>query len=88
MSGIPKQLVDLDPDAPHVVVEFAALTGESHESLEALDANWLATVKSALVTGTIRQVDLVANNRRFRIGARPQRKFWRRGQPWLARLVS
>jgi len=87
-SGIPKQLADLDPDGPHVVVEFAALTGESHESLEALDANWFACLKSALVTGNIREVDLVANNRRFRIGARPQRKFWRRSQPWLARLGS
>ena len=88
MSGIPKQLVDLDPDAPHVVVEFAALTGESHESLEALDANWFGCLKSALETGNIREVDFVANNRRFTIGARPQRKFWRRSRPWLARLGS
>jgi hypothetical protein len=85
---MPKQLVDLDPDAPHVVVEFAALTGESHESLEALDANWFACLKSALETGNIREVDFVANNRRFTIGARPQRKFWRRSRPWLARLGS
>jgi hypothetical protein len=87
-SRIPEQLADLDADASHVVVEFAALTGEPHESLEALDANWLATVKSALVNGNIREVDVLANNRRFRIGARPQRKFWRRSQPWLARLGS
>jgi hypothetical protein len=87
-SGVPKQLEHLDFDAPHVVVEFAALTGESHESLEALDANWFAGVKSALVTGDIHKVDLVANDRRFRIGARPQWKFWRRRQPWLARLGS
>ena len=73
---------------PHVVVEFAALTGEPHESLEALDANWFATVKSALAAGDIREVDLVANDRRFRIGARPQWKFWRRRHPWLARLGS
>ena len=87
-SGVPKQLAHLDSDAPHVVVEFAALTGESHESLEALDANWFASVKSALVTRDILEVDLVANDRRFRIGAHPQWKFWRRRQPWLARLGS
>ena len=86
--GVPKQLAHLDSGAPHVVVEFAALTGESHESLEALDANWFASVKAALVTGDIHEVDLVANDRRFRIGARPQWKFWRRRQPWLARLGS
>ena len=86
--GVPKQLAHLDSDASHVVVEFAALTGEPHESLEALDANWFAAVKSALVAGDILDLDLVANDRRFRIGARPQWKFWRRRQPWLARLGS
>jgi len=87
-SGVPKQLAHLISDAPHVVVEFAALTGEPHESLEALDANWFAPMKSALAAGDIYEVDLVANDRRFRIGARPQWKFWRRRHPWLARLGS
>ena len=86
--GVPTQWAHLDSDAAHVVVEFAALTGEPHESLEALDANWFAAVKSALVAGDILDLDLVANDRRFRIGARPQWKFWRRRQPWLARLGS
>lgn len=84
----PKQFGDIDSTAAHVAVEFAALTGAPHESLEALDANWFAPAKSALVTGDLRQVDLVANDRHFRIGARPQRKFWRRRQPWLASLGS
>ena len=86
--GVPTQWAHLDSDAAHVVVEFAALTGEPHESLEALDANWFAAVKSALVAGDILDLELVANDRRFRIGARPQWKFWRRRHPWLARLGS
>ena len=87
-SGIPKQLADLRSAAPHVVIEFAALTGEPHESLAALDANWLPSVKSALLAGDLREFDLVANDRRFRIGARAPWKFWRRRRPWLARLGS
>ena len=84
----PEQWAHLDAAAPHVVVEFAALTGEPRESLEALDATWFASVKSALASGSIREFDLVANDRRFRIGARPQWKFWHRRQHWLARLAS
>jgi hypothetical protein len=86
--GAPAQWAHIDSDAPHVVVEFAALTGGPHESLEALDTHWFAPVKSALVTGGIREVDLVANDRRFRIGPRPQWKFWRRRRPWLASFAS
>jgi hypothetical protein len=88
VGGIPRQLADLRSAAPHVVIESAALTGEPHESLEALDANWLAPVKTALIEGDLREFDLVANDRRFRIGVRAQWKFWRRRHPWLARLGS
>ena len=87
-KDFPNRLADLRPDAPQVVIEFAALTGEPHETLEALDANWLSPVKSALIAGGIREFELVANDRCFRIGARAQWKFWRRRRPWLARLGS
>jgi hypothetical protein len=70
------------------VVEFAPLTGASHESLEALDLNWFAPAKSALVTGDIQELDLIANDRCFRIRARGHWKFWRRRRPWLASLAS
>jgi hypothetical protein len=84
--GVPKQFAQIESVAPHVVVEFAALTGGPHESLEALDANWFAPARSALVTGDIRELDLVANDRRFRIATRPHWKFWRRRRAWLASL--
>jgi hypothetical protein len=76
----------IDTRAPHVVVEFAALTGGSHESLEALDANWFAPIKTALMAGELRELEVVANDRRFRIGARSHYRIWRRRHPWLARL--
>lgn len=82
----PKHLAEIDPGAARVVVEFAPLTGAPHESLGALDANWFAPAKSALVTGGIEELDLVANDRRFRIRSRAHWKFWRRRRPWLASL--
>jgi len=85
---VPGHWTQLDTSAPHVVMEFAALTGGPHESLAALDASWFAPAKSALVAGDIRELDLVVNDRHFRIGARPQWKFWRRRRPWLASLTS
>lgn len=84
--GAPKQFAHIDAVAAHVVVEFAALTGGPQESLDALDANWFGPAKAALVTGDIGELDLVANDRRFQIGARPQWKFWRRRRSWLASL--
>jgi hypothetical protein len=84
--GAPVHLAEIDAGEAQVVVEFATLTGAAHESLETLDSNWFAPAKSALVTGDIRELDLVMNDRRFRIGARPQWKFWRRRRPWLSSL--
>jgi hypothetical protein len=86
--GVPKQWTQLDRSAPHVVMEFAALTGGPHESLEALDANWFAPAKAALKSGQLREFDLLANDRRFSTGARPDWRIWRRRHPWLTRLGS
>jgi len=86
--GVPNRFEHANASAAQVVVEFAVLTGGPHESLKTLDANWFAPAKAGLTNGEIREVDVVANDRRFRIGARPQWKFWRRRQHWLARLGS
>ena len=86
--GVPKEFSQIDSDATHVVMEFATLTGAPPESLAALDAHWLATVKAALAAGDIHELELVANDRLFRTGARPQWKFWRRHRHWLASLTS
>jgi hypothetical protein len=86
-AGAPKQLAHIQSDAPHVVVEFAALTGEPHESLETLDTNWFAPAKSALLTGELRELELVANDRRFRIGTRAHWRVWRRRRTWLAQFA-
>jgi len=82
----PGHWAQIDMQVPHVVVEFAALTGGSHETLEALDTNWFAPVRTALMNGNLREFAVIANDRRFRIGARSRHRFWRRHRPWLARL--
>jgi len=88
VRSAPMKLADIDAGEAPVVVEFATLTGASHENLASLDSNWFAPAKSRLATGEIRQLDLIANDRRFRIDARPQWKFWRRRRPWLASFAS
>jgi len=82
----PGHWAQLDESTTHVVVEFASLTGRRDETLEALDANWFRPARIALELGKLRELEVVANDRHFRIGARPQWKFWRRRRPWLASL--
>jgi len=84
----PMHMQDVSATDGDVVVEFAALTGAPHESLPALDANWFAPARSALASGDLEWLELVANDRCFRIRARQQWKFWRRNRHWLASLGS
>jgi len=84
----PVRMEDVEATPWDIVVEFAPLTGAPHESLQALDATWFASAKSALAAGDIRWLDVVANDRRFRIRARSHWRFWRRSQHWLASLAS
>jgi len=83
---VPKEWAQIDSTTPHVVIEFAALSGGLHESLEALDANWIAPARAALIAGLLPELELLANDRRFRIGARSHWRIWRSRRPWLAYL--
>lgn len=84
--AVPKDWAQVDSSTPHVVLEFAALTGEPHESLEALNANWCAPAQAALIAGQLPEVELLANDLLFRVGARSHWKFWRSRRSWLAQL--
>jgi hypothetical protein len=84
--GAPREWAQIDTAASQVVIEFAALTGAPDESLTVLDANWFAPARAALISGRLPELELLANDCRFRIGARAHWKFWRARQPWLARL--
>jgi hypothetical protein len=84
--GVPSRWGQIDTDAPHVVLEFASLTGGPHESLQALDANWFAPAKSALMSGELRELDILANDLHFAVGTRARWRFWRRRKKWLTQL--
>jgi hypothetical protein len=84
--GVPDGLSRVAADADHVVAEFAALTGGPHERLTAIEESWFAPAREALVAGALHELELVANDRVFRISPRARWRFWRRPAPWLTRL--
>jgi hypothetical protein len=69
------------------VVELAPMSGPKGESLAALDSNWFGPAREALNQGGLSGVDLIANDRWFRIAARPGWRIWRRRSSWLDQLA-
>lgn len=91
MSGAPPAAApagfDAMPELPdRLIVELTPMNGATDESLSALDVNWFAPARAALSNGTLPALDIVANDRCFRIVARSGWRFWRRRISWLARL--
>lgn len=83
----PASFAALQPGVDRWVVELAPMTGRKDESLAGLESNWFAPVREALNKGELTTVDLIANDRWFRIAARPGWRLWRRHSPWLTQLV-
>ncbi len=73
--------------APHVVVEFAPLTGPAQQSLAALDSNWFAPARAALADGSLSLLEIIANDRHFAVTPRAQWRFWRPRRAWLDSLA-
>ncbi len=87
LRGVPESLEELDGGAQHVVAEFAALTGHPRESLPALDAHWFAAARQMLGSGALSSLDIIANDRQFRITPHAGWRFWRRQRGWLESLA-
>jgi hypothetical protein len=68
------------------VVELTPMIGGPKDGLLRLAKHWFAPLRSALTAGTLDSFDLVANDVRFRVGARPAWRIWRRRASWLAVL--
>lgn len=83
----PPRFVDVDTSLAHVVAEFAVVTGHPHESLMELDPNWFAAARHALADGALSQLEIVANDRCFRLTPRARWKFWRARRGWLENLA-
>ena len=86
VNSPPVSLGELAGSDGHDVIEFAPMSGRKDESLGALEATWFAPAREALRRGEIDSVDLVANDRRFRIAGRSGWRWWRRRTSWLAQL--
>jgi hypothetical protein len=54
------------------------MSGDAQESLAVLDDNWFVPARTALARGMFRRLDVVANDRCFRIAGRAGWRFWRR----------
>jgi hypothetical protein len=76
----------LSPDAGDTVVELMPMSGTQDEALANLDARWFAPARAALASGELDLVELLANDRYWRIARGAGRRFWRRGHNWLASL--
>jgi hypothetical protein len=87
VSSAPQSFAALDAGDNRCVVEFAPMSGAKNESLTELDAHWFAPAREALSSGEIDTVDLVANDRWFRIAKYPRWRLWRRRTSWLAQLA-
>lgn len=70
-------------NAAHVVAEFAPMSGAPDETLPRIDAHWLAPARAALSRGELHLLEIVANDRCFRIRARPAWRVWRRPRRWF-----
>ena len=81
----PERFSGLDPTPEHHIVELAAMSGP-RESLERIEAHWFGPARAALSDGTLVALDIVANDRWFRIGARPGWRWWRKRRNWFASL--
>lgn len=83
----PRSFSALDASRSHVVVELSPMSGPRHEALAELDAHWFAPAREALGGGDVSSVDVIANDRRFRIAASSGWRIWRRRTSWLTRLT-
>ena len=83
----PDDFSRLESAIDHHVVEFAAMTGASRESLAMLDSGWFAAARHALASGDLSELVLVANDRCFRLGRRSHWRLWRRRRGWLENLA-
>ena len=87
LRGAPKALAQVEGVRAHVVAEFAALTGDPQEALAELDEHWFAAARHALDQGSLSLLEIVVNDRCFRITPSARLRFWRRRRGWLETLA-
>jgi hypothetical protein len=87
LSPAPASIAALDTREDRCIVELTPMSGSKTESLAELDAHWFAPARDALRRGDLTTVDVIANDRWFRITARSGWRFWRKRSSWLQQLA-
>ena len=85
--GLPTSLDQFVGTRPHVIVEFAPLTGEPQEALTALDDSWFRAAQQLLERGALSALEIIANDVLFRVTPHARMRFWRRSRGWLENLA-
>jgi len=88
IRSAPASFDALPGEADVAIVELMPMSGTSEESLSKLESRWFAPVRAALARGVLDRVDLLANDRHWRIDRGHGWKFWLRRQGWLAALKA
>lgn len=84
----PVSFESLPDDVDDAIVELMPMSGPADEALAKLETRWFAPLRAALARGAVAHVDLLANDRHWRIERGGRWKFWRRRQGWLAGLKA
>ncbi len=75
----------IGPDSGHHIVELSPMSAP-RESLLDVESRWFAPARIALSEGKLASLDIVANDRWFRIGARAGWRWWRGKRGWFESL--
>lgn len=84
----PAAFDELPADVDDAIVELMPMSGRADESLAQLETRWFAPLREALAHGTLDRLELVANDRYWRVDRGGHWKFWRRRQGWLASVKA
>src|SRR5262245_27496978 len=83
----PRSFAQLEGIGRHAIVELAVLTGDAQEGLAEVDSHWFDPARQALARGEFPLLEIVANDRCFRITPRSRLRFWRAKRGWLENLA-
>jgi len=86
LKPVPTALAAIAPDVGHAVVELTPMSGATRPGLASLEADWFAPLRAALNRGEWSVVELVANDRCFRLTPSSHWRIWRPRRHWLATL--
>ena len=87
IAPAPESFSAIGPEAEHAFVELTPMSGPLDEALDVLEEKWFAAARHALANGALSRLEIVANDRCFRITRSARFRFWRRKTGWLENLV-